>query len=271
MTVPPTTTTSGPRVLVAGDSWLRGLTRSGAGSIAHLFPPACGASAVLDVSAISRTAPDTVEGFLPQIEQFRPELALLAIGGADSLVFPAQWFQRLIDRFAPPEWAGVTGLMPPAMLPRDRRKRIRKQVEVAAKTAIKQIMINVFGARRRVPLAEVESAARTLLDTLDRLGTVVVVLGCSDVDHLTFPKSTKNIRATNGALERLTRDYPDAMYIDANPMVDKWDDYLEDHVHLTRGASRKVTDTVVAAMVAAGGPWAARFDAREVSPTAVAG
>ncbi|MBE7190468.1 SGNH/GDSL hydrolase family protein [Jatrophihabitans endophyticus] len=261
----------GPRVVVAGDSWVRGLTRTGSGSIARLFPAACSASEVLDVSLISRTVPETVAGHLDEIKRFRPDLALLGIGGADSLVFPALWFQKLIDRFAPPEWAGVTGLMPPAVLPRDRRQRLRKKVEIFGKTVIKQFMINAFGARRRVPLAEVESAARELLDTLARSGTVVVVLGCSDVDHLTFPKSTKNIRATNAMLERLCESHPDALYLDTRTTVDKWDDYLEDHVHLTREGSRKVCDAVVASMVGAGGRWAAQFAPREVSPTAAAG
>ena len=258
----------GPRVLVAGDSWVRGLSK-GQGSIARLFPQAVGASDVLDVSKISRTGPETVTECLEDIERFRPELALLAVGGADSLVFPAQWFQRLIDRFAPPEWAGVTGLMPPAMLPRDRRKRLRKQVEIFSKTLIKQVMINIFGARRRVPLDEVEQAARVLLGTLRAMNTVVVVVGCSDVDDFTFPKSRKNIRATNRMLERLTHDDECAIFVDARSTVDKWADYLEDHVHLSRNGSQKVTDELVAAMTAAGDPWAQYAGTRELNPTAV--
>lgn len=245
----------GPRTLVVGDSWVRGLSK-GQGSIARLFPEQLGAAEVLDVSKISRVVPEVVADHLDEIEDFAPELALLAIGGADSLVFPAQWFQRLIDRFAPPEWAGVEGLMPPAILPRDRKKRLRKKVETFVKTLIKQFMINVFGARRRVPLDEFENSAQVLMRALDRLGVVMVVVGCSDVDHLTFPKSRKCIHATNAVLRRLAAAYPNAMYVEARSFVRKWDDYLVDRVHLTREGHQAVTAGVVAAMGAAGGPWA---------------
>ena len=217
-------TGSGPRTLVAGaTAGYADCPRARAASPAF-FPRRSMPAYVLDVSKISRTVPDTVAHCLEDIERFAPEVALLAIGGADSLVFPVQWFQRIVDRFAPPEWVGVEGLMPPAMLPRDRKKRLRKRLEIFAKTLIKQLMINLFGARRRVPLDEVERASEALLSTLDRVDATVVVVGCTDVDDLTFPKSRKNIRATNAMLSRLVVRHANAMYVDPRPMVDKWAD-----------------------------------------------
>jgi lysophospholipase L1-like esterase len=245
----------GPRTLVIGDSWLRGLSK-GQGTMSRLIPEGIGAGTVLDLSKISRVVTDVTADHLGEIDAFAPEIAIVAIGGADSLVFPAGWIQGLINRFAPPKWQGVEGLMPSAMVYRDRKKRIRQRIEKYTKAAVKQTLVLLSGGRRRVPLDMFETAARQLLQLLETHGTIVVLVGCGDVDPWTFPKSTRNIRAAKAVMQRLAGEFPFAMYFDAVGVVDKWDDYLVDRVHLTRDAHRKVGDGVLAAMVAAGEPWA---------------
>jgi hypothetical protein len=259
----------GPRTLVLGDSWVHGLSK-GQGTMSRLLPAAVGASAVLDLSKISRVATDVVADHLPEIDAFGPDFALVAIGGADSLVFPAAWMQRLIDRFAPPDWHGREGLMPPAIQPRDRRKRIRQRIGVVGKAIIKQIMINVFGGRRRTPLDEFEAAARRILGLLAVHDATVVLVGCTYVDRLTFPRSTTNIKAAHAVLHRLAEEFPAALYVDAAGMVEEWTDYLPDRVHLTRDGHRRVTDGVLAAMTVAGGRWAAALAPRVADGQSVA-
>jgi hypothetical protein len=243
-----------PRTLVIGDSWVRGLSK-GQGTISRLVPAGVGAGSVLDLSKISRVVTDIVADHLREIDEFAPEFALVAIGGADSLVFPARWIQQVIDRVAPPKWQGVEGLMPSAMVYRDRKKRIRQRIEKFGKAVVKQILVAVSGGRRRIPLPDFEAATRQLLDLLEKHGTIVVLVGCTDVDTLTFPKSNRNIHAAQDVMRRVSSDYPFAMYADSIGLVDKWDDYLVDRVHLTRDAHRKVSDGVLAQMLAAGEPW----------------
>jgi len=65
------------------------------------------------------------EGRQPcEIAAFAPEVALVCVGGADSLIFPAWTVQRLIDKYAPKEWQGVEGMMPLARYSRDRWPRL---------------------------------------------------------------------------------------------------------------------------------------------------
>ena len=49
--------------------------------------------------------------------------------------------------------------MPSAIAARDRRKRLRQRLELIAKTAVKQVLINLFGGRPRVPLARLPCLA----------------------------------------------------------------------------------------------------------------
>lgn len=245
----------GPRTLVAGDSWVCGLSK-GQGTLSRMLPEAVAAREVLNISKISRIATDIVADHLDEVDAFAPDLAFLAVGGADSLVFPKPFFQRFIDKHFPPKWQGIEGLQPSAKIVRDRKKRIRHNVESFLKALLKQAMINLFGGHRRVSLEQFEVAVRTIMRTLDVHGTHVVLIGCSDVDGWTSPRSTKNIRATSRLLAKLAEEHPRALYVDSNQLVSKWDSYLVDHVHLTRDGHKGVCAGVVDTMIRAGGRWA---------------
>ncbi len=243
---------AGPRTLVLGDSWLRGLSK-GQHTMSRYLPEAAGASEVLDLSRISRIVSDVVDGHLDEIEGFAPELAFLAVGGAESLVFPKPFFQKIIDRYFPPQWHGVEGLQPSARPRRDRK--LRPRLEAFAKVALKQVLVNVFGPHRRQELSHYEASLRIVLDVLHAHGTVVVIIGATDVDGWGSPRSSEHIRAANRVNARVADEYRDVLFVETNPYVVKWDDYLVDHVHLARSGHRAVTDGVLGRMRSAGDPW----------------
>ena len=243
---------AGPRTLVLGDSWARGLG-NGQHTMSRYLPAEVGARAVLDLSKISRILSDVVEGHLDEIDGFAPELAFLAVGGAESLIFPKPVFQRIIDRFFPPRWQGIAGLQPSARPRRD--NKLRPRIEAVAKVLLKQLLINVFGAHRRQELSRYECSLRTVLELLRTHATVVVIIGASDVDGWGSPKTSEHIRDTNAVNARLAEQYPNVLFVDSNPFVHKWDDYLVDHVHLAKSGHRGITDGVLDRMRVAGQPW----------------
>lgn len=243
------------RVLLLGDSWMCGLS-SRKGTMGRLLAERVGATEVLDLSAISRTTTDMVRDHLDGIDRFAPDLAILAIGGADSLIFPTPRIQRVIDKRFPPEWAGVAGLQTRALYSRDKRKRRRQRVESWLKTALKQVLVNLFGGHRRVSLEEFDSNVRAILGVLAAHDTQVVVLGFSKLSHWTSPKSDRSCSATLERLRVVIGDDPRVLYVPVRDALQYWDEHLEDRVHLNPDGHRRVAETVVAAMTAAGGPWA---------------
>lgn len=256
------------RVLLLGDSWMCGLA-SREGTMGRLLAERMHASEVLDLSAISRTTTDVVRDHLEQIDAFAPDVAILAIGGADSLIFPTPWIQRIIDKRFPPDWAGVAGLQTRALYSRDARKRRRQRVESWLKTALKQVLVNLFGGHRRVTLDEFERNTRTILDVLAEHDTQVVLIGFSKLNHWTSPKSEQSGQATLQRLAAAAAGDPRIRYVPARDAMRYWDDHLEDRVHLNLNGHQRVADTVVAALEAAGGPWSDLM--REAPDAAVSG
>ena len=257
-----THTPAGPRTLVAGDSWMRGLSK-GQGSLSRLVPAAVQACDVLDISRISRITTEIADEHLEQIDAYAPQFAFLGIGGADSLVFPAPWFQRLIDRFAPPKWHGIEGLQPAAVRALSRRARIRQRVDLVLKTVLKQLVVNLFGSYRRSPIGDFEAAARRILAVLERHGTTTVLMGFTEVEELTSPKTNASIAQTNEVLRRLAREFPHTLYVDTIGAVHKWDDYLVDRVHLSRAGHKKVAEHLMRTLADAGEPFSSLLPARQ--------
>ena len=244
----------GPRLLILGDSWIRGLGTSKR-TFGRMIAKSVHASEVLDLSAISRTAPDIAADHLDEIAEFAPQVALVCVGGADSLIFPAWTVQRLIDRYAPKEWQGVEGMMPLARYSRDRWPRIRQRVEQTVKVLMKQFLINVFGGRRRVTIAQLDVAVHQILAVLDRSECDVVCIGFPRVDGWLSPKANASVAKTNVLLRAIMHAHPRATYIPTDSIVTRWDDYLPDHVHLNLRGHRNITDGVVAKLRETGFRW----------------
>lgn len=248
---------AGRRVAVLGDSWIRGLGPERRNAFGKLIAHGIGATDVLDLSAISRTAPDFAAEFLETMRDFQPDIAIVNLGGADSLIFPAWPVQRFIDRFAPPRWHGVEGLMPIARYSSDKRRRRRQRIENFAKIVLKQVVVNVLGGRRRVSVADFEQATRTVMTFLHRQGTSMVVLGIGTVDPLLSPKTNRSVDKTNAVLIRLCEEVPGAIFVPTTPHIHRWGDYLSDHVHLNREGHRHVADGVLADLKQRSLPWLA--------------
>lgn len=238
-------TTREPRTVVLGDSWIRGLGPERRQAFGKRLAAAAGASAVLDLAAVSRTAVDVVDDHLDAITAFAPDLAVVGVGGADSLIFPAAWIQRAIDRHAPPAWHGVEGLMVPAYRPRDRRRRWMQRAETVAKLGVKQVLVTVFGGHRRVGVAEFETAMRTLLDHLSTLQCAAIVVGFPPVDPVYSPRTNASVRRTNAVLARLCADRDDLVYVESGGFLRRWEDYLSDHVHLSASGHQRVAEGVL--------------------------
>lgn len=242
------------RTLILGDSWIRGLGTSKR-TFGRMLAKRMGTTDVLDLSAISRTSPDIAQDHLDEIRAYAPHIAILCLGGADSLIFPAWWVQRLIDRIAPPHWHGLEGMMPIALYSRSRGRRFRQRVEQTLKSLIKQIVINLFGGRRRVTPAEFADSFTAIMTCLADMQTSVIVVGLASLDGWYSPKANASVRETDRLVEEITGRYPNATYVATTTFLTKWDDYLPDHVHLRVPGHVHMTEGVLAALTAAGGPW----------------
>lgn len=246
---------SRPRVVILGDSWIRGLGTNKR-TFGRLIAKGLDAAEILDLSEISRTAPDIVAGHLDEIAAFAPEVALLCVGGADSLIFPAWTVQRLIDKYAPKDWQGVEGMMPRARYSRDRWPRLRQQIGQTFKVLIKQALINVFGGRRRVSVGELDVAVHRILEVLDLGGCHVVCIGFARVDGWLSPRANASVAKTNALLRSIMSTQPRAVYIPTDELVQRWDDYLPDHVHLNLRGHRHLAEGVLAHLREANFRWA---------------
>jgi lysophospholipase L1-like esterase len=251
------------RVLVLGDSWIHGLGSERKRNFGALLCQSLSATEVLDLSAVSRTTRDVVRDHLSSIVQFAPDIAVMNVGGTESLVFPAPPIQRLIDRYAPPRWHGPEGLMPPVRYSREKSRRVRQKLAYIAKLILKQIVINLLGGRRRTPLGEFGDAAMEILELLASLGTSVIVIGVGPVDGRLSPRTNRSIADTNVLLRRLVAAKPNCLFISSQQMPRKWDDYLSDRVHLSRSGHQRVADGVMTQLSRSGAPWTALLGTAE--------
>ncbi len=250
-----------PRVVILGDSWVRGLGPERRKAFGRRIAGELHAAETLDLSAISRTGPDVVANHLDAVSTFRPQVAVLGVGGADSLVFPAPWIQAAVDRFAPPAWHGVEGMMLPIRRPRDRRQRWRQNAENVAKIAVKQLLVHAFGGHRRVSVEGFEQSMVAILDRLEALDCAPIVLGFAAVDGRFSPGTNASVLRTNAVLQALCATRPEALYVDSQTFLRRWADYLPDHVHLNAAGHEHVATEVMAAIASGGFRWSAPLTA----------
>ena len=68
-----------PRVVLLGDSYMRGLGSERRRAFGKRVAAAAGAGAVLDLCAVSLTAPEIAANHLDAVGEFAPDLAVLAV------------------------------------------------------------------------------------------------------------------------------------------------------------------------------------------------
>lgn len=253
------------RLLILGDSWVHGLVSEQDRTFGKLLAERLGATSVLDLSEISRTSMDTAEGFLDDIERFRPTVAIVNVGGTDALVFPRPAFQRVIDRFAPPDWQGLTGLAPRVRFSARLSRRIRQLLEQQAKILLKWLLINLFGGQRRRPAEETEEAVAILMSALAEMGTLVVCVGFAGCDERLHPRSDASLAGTNAMLERAAGNYPGAIYVPSAYAVKRWEDFFADRLHLNPAGHALVAQLVIDRIAEKGHPWDSLLPERRTS------
>jgi lysophospholipase L1-like esterase len=242
-------------VVILGDSWVRGLLFERRHPFGKLIAEGINASEVLDLSAQSRTTVDVVSCHLGSIGSFRPDVAIVNIGGADSLIFPRAALQRLVERWVPMKHHGARGWMPPASYSSKPYKRAKQRATHIVRIVMKQVLVNLFGGQRRVSVPEFERAAETLFDYLQAHDVLMVVVGFGPVDGLYSPKTNASVEATNSVLRTLCLAHSNALYIGTGHFLRQWDDYLADHVHLNAQGHQRVAAEVLKVLEREKLPW----------------
>ncbi len=233
-----------PRVVIIGDSWAAGLGVRGE-SYGKLVAAELGAEHVLDLSEISKTVGDSL-GDADRIREFAPDLAILFSGGTDSLVLPGPRIQGFIERWGPRSWRGVAGLQPRAMFSQDPAKRRRQRIGSNLRLLAKHIALR-FDGRRRVPLEVYRRDLPRLIDMLEGIDCAMAFVSMPWVDERLHPGSPAALAETQTVLEATLQGHTGAVLIDVHDVLDRWGDFLYDHMHLNRSGHHKVAERVLEA------------------------
>jgi hypothetical protein len=233
-----------PRIVIIGDSWAAGLGVRGE-SYGKLAAAELGAEHVLDLSAISKTVGDTLAD-AERIRAFAPDLAILFCGGTESLVLPGPVIQGFIERWGPRSWRGVAGLQPRAVFSEDPAKRRRQRIASNIRLLAKHIALR-FDGRRRVPLQVYRRDLPLLIDILEEMECAMAFVSMPWVDERLHPGSPAALAETQAVLEATLAGHRDAVLIDVHHVLDRWGDFLYDHMHLNRRGNHKVAELVLEA------------------------
>ncbi len=233
-----------PRIVIIGDSWAAGLGVRGE-SFGKLAAAELGAEHVLDLAEISKTVGDTLAD-AERIRAFAPDLAIMFCGGTDSLVLPGPRIQGFIERWGPRSWRGVAGLQPRATFSQDPAKRRRQRIASNLRLLAKHIALR-FDGRRRVPLQEYRRDLPQLIEILEGIECAMTFVSMPWVDERLHPGSPAALADTQTVLEATLQGHSGAVLIDVHDVLDRWGDFLYDHMHLNRNGNHKVAELVIEA------------------------
>jgi len=233
-----------PRVLVLGSSLAAGLGTRGR-PFPLLLTEELGNPPVLDLSKSSRLIDESL-ALKSQIVAFAPTLAIVQHGSAESLVHPGPLTNRLIERFAPSTWHGVSGLYPRAYYSTDPRKRRRQRLVSSLKVAVKRIVIACSRGRSRMTPAAFETHLLELIAILHALDCDVVVLGMHRRDERLFPRSQAAAERNDVIIRRIAAGEPRVWFVDVEASLRCWEDYLDDRMHWNAEGHVRVAAAIVA-------------------------
>jgi lysophospholipase L1-like esterase len=233
------------RVAVVGSSHSAGLGVYGR-SFATRAAELLGAAEILQLSRSAQVVAQVADDALGAVRAFGPDLVLVSFGAAEGHVHPSRVLQRLLDRFAPVGWRGPDGIEPrPYFSRRPCRRRAQRAVS-RLKVLVKRALIAVTGGFSRLSPADFEAGLR---DVLDRLGPAPKVLvGLWPVDDRMFPRSNPVLRRNDAILRAVAAERDDAVYVDTAGVVRRWEDYLDDHAHLSEAGHDRVAARIAAAV-----------------------
>lgn len=231
-----------PTVAIVGDSVLAGLGVNGR-SYGKILAERVQAGRFLRLARSTHTVLDAVTN-LPKLQDARPDLTIVALGGSEGLVHAGSWVQRMLDKHAPKSWQGVQGLDPRPWYTGSRRERVRQKVTSFIKVAVKHIGIRLTGGYRRVEPEPFRLALEAFLDGAVAAGGVVVCVGVVPPDEKLFPRSTASL----GEYNRIIREAAAVrglLYVDPTDLLHRWDDFIIDHAHYNESGHDKVAHAVL--------------------------
>ncbi|MEJ7785198.1 MAG: SGNH/GDSL hydrolase family protein [Solirubrobacteraceae bacterium] len=234
------------RLLVLGSSIASGLGARGR-PFPRLLAEALGDPPLLDLSKSGRMIDESL-ALTAEIAAFAPTLAVLQHGGAESVVHPGPFVDRLINRFAPSSWHGVAGLQPRAYYSRDPHRRRGQRRTSRLKVAIKRVAIPMSRGRPRMTSETFAVQLVELIAMLHGLGCDVVVLGVHPRDERLFPRSQAVADRLDAVIRRIAETDPRIVFVDLVATLRCWEDYLEDRLHWNTDGHIRVTAAIVAAV-----------------------
>lgn len=248
-----------PRVVAMGDSVIAGYGVGGV-SYADTVGERLQAERVMSYARSTFTVEDSVR-LLPRVLAFGPDVVIVNIGGADGLVHAGEAVERFLGRFAPKSWRGVEGLEPkPAQEKPPQEEtgllKLRFRVTGLIKLVLKHIGVRLTGGYRRVTPDRFEPAFEQVVATLAEAGVTVVVVGLHAPDEWLWPRSTASGLEYEAAIARVLDRHPEALFVDPKPVLDRWGDFLSDHIHFNRRGHDKVAALVWRALEPATAPAA---------------
>ena len=184
---------------------------------------------------------------LSEIERFRPDLAVLGFGMAESLIHPPLWFQSTLERFAPSSWHGVTGLQPRAVYSATPARRYRQRVVATVKRGVKRTAVSM-GSHRRMSAEDFGRHLEHLVSELTRLRCRTVLINVWAVDESLAPRTNASLVQTQEVVDRLVERHPGLVPVSPGDVLNHWGDYLADHLHFSEEGHDKVATAIVHAL-----------------------
>jgi hypothetical protein len=235
------------RVLFLGGSFAAGLGARGR-PFPRLLTEALDDPPVLDLSKSSRLIDESLM-MIDEIVAFAPTLAIVQHGSGESIVHPGPLANRLIERFAPATWHGVSGLAPRAYYSTDTRKRRRQHLVSSLKVAVKRILIPLSRGRSRMTPEVFDADLRELVAMLNAIDCDVVVLGLPRRDERLFPRSQVPGDRNDAIIRRISATEPRVWFVDVEAALRCWEDYLEDRLHCNAEGHRRVAVAIAATVI----------------------
>lgn len=233
----------GPRVALLGDSVIAGLGVRGR-SYGMLVAESLGASHTLRLARSTHTIIDALTR-VEKVRDYKPDLILVGVGGADGVVHASATLQKLVERFAPKSWQGVEGLEPRAYYVGTKWTRFRQRVTTIIKVTIKHIGVRMGDGYQRVPLDSFAPKLEELFLQLSEIGCPVIVCGISDSDPRYFPRTEAALVEYRKVMSAASARYDNFAYVDIRPPLKRWDDFISDHIHLNPTGHAKVAELIL--------------------------
>lgn len=233
----------GLRLAIIGGSTAAGLGTRGR-SFATIVVEALEEPEVLDLSHSGRMVDEHL-ALGPTIRDFRPDFAIICAGVSESMVHPGPSAQRIIERWAPASWHGVSGLQARPYFSTKPAKRLRQRAVSELKVAVKRSVIKASKGRSRMSPQDFGRNLSGLLALLAELECKSIVIDLWHTDDRLFPRTDEAFQAASVELAAAVKKAPSATRLPLRDVLLYWDDFLADHLHWNARGHQHVADLVL--------------------------